>query len=414
MVDYSCQLLRMTLCDPNQRERELDVHFRIFDTRIARHWADLMVFLTQRHALIPDPERFYNFPNDPKASSEWIRAELRSCLQGLAPLVAASTDHELDGELTQSEMNRLHEVFVDGCRDLSSNVEAMLRGGARFGEVKALVADRTYWESVHDIVLKHTGLDAASMTYLEIIRAMDGSPEVCRVLLNLWFVMAPASPYLERLNIAIHRWEDWCSVRAREAQRQEGWKYQVVTFFPCRSFGMTTEDCKAFTIRDVFGRLYLDDITEGKSIWDVYRDKDDIIVGEHYKSLAYFWGNFRVYYGPTHTESEVEAKLASFWRWFEANGPFLDEVGFRRDDPRMTIGSLPVADLEPRGVLAGLGRQEIVDLVARHQHVKRVAVVADDGTAIRDSLLISRFGGWSALLDEFRKNRGVAIPFPND
>ena len=57
----------------------------------------------------------------------------------------------------------------------------------------------------------------------------------------------------------------------------------------------------------------------------------------------------------------------------------------------MTLGCMPVAGLERRGRLAGLDDAAIVDLVGRHQYMKRVAVVEDDGTETGKVLRRSRF-----------------------
>jgi len=387
MYSFSDRWLRLTLSDPADANRELNVDFRIYDTPIAQRWSDVIVVLRESNASINDPERFYNFPNDPKVTAEWIREELQRCVDGVNRWHPGFIDIALKPELDQAQMNLLHEYFVNGVRDLQ-NLEGRRLLSARepLAVVRPLVKDLERWERFCAAFLQYTGRHAEALGFDEIIALFTGHPEFGYYVQSLGYSLEPAIPHLLRLNVAIHRWEDRGAAVAHETQFGKAWKYYVMSFFPLKRRPMLDEDYQHFTIRDVFGEVYIDDVSEGKCIWDVYRDGDTELTDEHYKSLGKYWGNARFYFGPTHSEALSRQRLAEFWTWFDANELSLNKLGFHRDDPKMmTLGAVPVAKIDPRDALAGLDEDAIVDAISRHQYMKRFAIIDDHGRVIHSS-----------------------------
>ena len=74
---------------------------------------------------------------------------------------------------------------------------------------------------------------------------------------------------------------------------------------------MGKEDLKYFTVAETFGGVYLADPLAGKTVLDVYRDGDQNIVDEHFKTLTFYCADFEVTMGPTTTPEALEEKLSA-------------------------------------------------------------------------------------------------------
>lgn len=391
------QFVRLVLCNPEDDSEQLEVDFRLFATDIARRWGEVIAFLDKHRGYITTPDRFYNFAGDPKGDPEWIRRELERCIAGINRWAPGFVNMKLGPTLTQETMNELHEYFVDGAGHLEKRgALEVVASGKRLAELRPLIVDRDRWQFFLDSFKRYAGGDAEQLNLVQVLDALDGHPEFGRVLIAMHEALSPTQQYLVQLNQAIHRWEDRCAVQACEDARGEGWKYFVMNFFPAVPLSLNDDDYQYFTVRDVFGRVYLDDISAGKCIWDVYRDQDQQIVGDHYKNLNAFWGDARFYFGPTHSEEFTATRMAEFWQWFGQNEGFLNQVGFRRGDPKMTIGRLPVAELERRGALAGASEGEIVALLSRFQHIKRALVV--DAAGVELETETAPAASWAQML----------------
>ena len=401
--EHSDRLLRVTLSDPQERQRELDLHFRIFDTPIARRWSEVVVFLSARSACLHHPERFYNFPGDPKASKEWIHGEIERCIEGVHRFSPGFVDVRPSLAMEQPVLNELHERFAHGVDDLveTRTVVDLSRSPRPIAAWRSRVRDPEALAEACARVRAHCGRDAEAMSFPEMLGVLDDHPAAGEVIAGFVDAFEPEGRYFQDMNIAIHRWEDFCAVQAHQARYGESWKSFSINYYPNRCIEMRSEDYPHFTIQQLFGRVYLEDMTAGKCIWDVYRDQDEAVADEHFKTLGYYWGDARFYFGPDQDDELVEAQLAEFWKWFAANETRLGDLGFFRDDPELTVGALPVADLEPRGPLAGLDPTGIVEAVSRHQRVEAVAVVGEDGEPLRSSPFVQRFGGWRDVFRAF-------------
>ena len=371
--------LKLILCDPRNQSKEIILKFRVFETAIAQKWADLVSYLDSRNSVIKTPERFYNFDGDIKAGHNWILHEIQDCVSGINRYHPDFIDNEMIAgrrEITQQWMNQLHEYFVNGALALEVQAVFDLQNiNKEISSLKHLILDKIKWQQFSQEFYEYTGETPDNRTILEIVSRLEGHPRYAQVLDQLTYAFGPAQPFLERLNQAIHRWEDRCAIEQQIRAGGDIWRYFVMVYSPACGIPLEDDDYQYYTIRDVFGRVYLDDILPGKCLWDIYRDQDDYVTGEHYKNLTHFWGDARFYFGPTHSEENNENRLQDFWQWFEENEHLLQKMGFHRGDPHLTIGRLPVADLVVEGELSQLGEQQIVRLIGEHQYIKRAVIV---------------------------------------
>src|SRR5215831_3103297 len=204
----SDRLLRITLCNPARHELELELHFRIFDTPIARRWSDVLVFLAERNSYLYDPERFYNFPNDAKTSSAWLYGELNRLIGEINHFVPGHVDIRLSPDMDQAVMNELHERFADGLEDLVDvdAIEALKRDDTPLSSGRALIRDPASWQRFRDAVREHSGLDADAHSFRRVFESISDHPRLGEVAWQFYRALNPVGPPLEALNKAIHRW----------------------------------------------------------------------------------------------------------------------------------------------------------------------------------------------------------------
>jgi hypothetical protein len=366
----------------------------VFDTPIASRWADVVVFFSVGAAHIYDPERFYNYPNDPKATDQWLIEELKRCVDGINRYRPGHIRIDIGDTIDQITLNELHERFAHGT-ELDYVTHANGQPAIRNPES---------WERCRAAVRAYSGLDlqpsTTRQTFVEVIAA---HPSFGRVFQDFTESSFPEWPYLHSLNKAIHRREDLTAVKASIARGGAPWHTFEVNFAPHAVLQMHPEDLKHFTLAKSFGHVYLADMLPGKCIWDIYRDKDAQIIDQHFKNYAYYMADFGVYMGRTTAPRELKASQFGFWQWFAQHEQRLNRAGFFRDKPEeMTLGTLHVADLERRGRLEGKDDAAIIELVGQYQMMKRVVIVEDDGTEAGKIVTRSRFFDayptWSEVL----------------
>lgn len=379
-MKYSDKLLELVLGSIESPDQELVLRFRLFDTPTARRWAELVAFLFHYGGAIRTYDRFYNFDDDPKADARWIRGEIEECIEGINQIYPGFIESDIPDYLSQEVMNQLHEYFVDGALNLGiSKPFECAHEGMLVGEFMAYVQDHRRWDRFVFRFTRYTLKDPRKLDLMMCVQALNDCPESGAIMKDFYLSFDPARPFLERLNEAIHRWEDRCAFTRAIDRGGEGWRYFVVNFDPTCWVSIDASDFKHFTTKSVFGRVYLDDIFPGKCIWDVYNDDDEIIAEEHYKNLHYFWGDCSFYMGPSHSNEMVSKKMAAFWEWYEARRESLERIGFSREDPKMAIGRFPVADLECSGRISGLERHEVNQLISKHQKFKSLNIVMENG-----------------------------------
>ncbi|MGZ3722417.1 MAG: hypothetical protein ACXVA9_05775 [Bdellovibrionales bacterium] len=175
---------------------------------------------------------------------------------------------------------------------------------------------------------------------------------------------------LYALNVMIHRYEDVARSENKPASPRI-----VVSFKAAQRGLLSDEDYKYFTKRDVFGRWYIDYCELGKPLWDLYRDRDDVVGDDNIRPLRYFSANAMVQFSPTKTEKQVRDELDGFYRWWDENKAHLDKLGFKKNDPKNAIGFIPVADLiRTRGVIKNMSQPQILRLMGKYPRIQGVIV----------------------------------------
>lgn len=169
---------------------------------------------------------------------------------------------------------------------------------------------------------------------------------------------------LERYNVIIHRAENFYLENKINTSKIS--PRIVVTFNSRKKQLLDDEDYKYFTLHRKFGEVYINYCEVGKPLYDVYKDNDDIVGEDNIRPLKWYSPDFTAYYFNRPKET-VENFLQGMDKWWDQNNTQLSELGFIKNDPKNSIGNIPVAMLEtsktPNEIVTKLCRYSTIDRV---------------------------------------------------
>ena len=118
----------------------------------------------------------------------------------------------------------------------------------------------------------------------------------------------------------------------------------------------------------------------GKHLLELFQDDDTDACGDdNVRPQDVLSADTYIYFGPTWEENEVAELEADFYDWW-AKADLTGRLGFEQGDPTNALGRCPVASLDREAdtAIRGLTDSQIVELVGRHQHIRRLRVVRGD------------------------------------
>ena len=89
------------------------------------------------------------------------------------------------------------------------------------------------------------------------------------------------------------------------------------------------EDDDSFGIGYEFGRVYLGDVTVGKTYWDAFNDNDNHIKNNELEPPTNITADFHMYFGSTTSVEENKMAQTRYWKW-------LYDRGLRNHEPANT------------------------------------------------------------------------------
>lgn len=307
-------MIELILTSEGKRAQSLSLFFRPFKTEIAREYLLALKVYSGAEDAVLEPDRTYNFPGDRRGRA-WIAQRLNNCIDAINKYSPGLIRHRAKPRMDQTLMNHLHHDFEKYRGSVNEPAEFFLK------------APYAVQDALHE------------------------------------------------MNILIHRYEDVCRNEADRRRGRPASPRIVATFKAFQRAGLEEGDFKHFTKREVFGRWYIDYCELGKPLWDVFQDKDEVVGDENIRPLRYFSANALVHFGRTNSPTEVSRQLREFNRWWDEKEEFLKSLGFKKGDPKNSIGHIPVADLcRNRGAIKGLSQSETVKLIGKYPRIKGVIV----------------------------------------
>lgn len=181
--------------------------------------------------------------------------------------------------------------------------------------------------------------------YFENLRGNINSPA------DFWLNSSAATKkILERYNVLIHRAEDFYLQKPLNLEPRI-----VCTFQNKKRYELSDNDYKNFTLVKNFGEVYINYCEVGKTLYDLYRDDDNIIGEDNIRPQRYYSADFKVHF---HTTTQLHSNniLNKMDKWWQKNHNYLLSLGFSPNNPRNAIGNIPVAkiidcDIENNNIL---------------------------------------------------------------
>jgi len=166
---------------------------------------------------------------------------------------------------------------------------------------------------------------------------------------------------LADLNVLVHRCE---SVYRGSVPRH------VVTYYGLpKTETFMDQDYSLFTDRVQFGRVFLNYVEIGKTLEDLAEDEDQYISDDAFRPWQHYSADFNVHFW-TSNDRQRELKHAKIKQYYDKHYDFFSSRGYEWSDPKLTFGSIPLADLE-----TDLSEQEILNAIATRQQVNKVTVI---------------------------------------
>jgi hypothetical protein len=184
---------------------------------------------------------------------------------------------------------------------------------------------------------------------------------------------------IDDLNLLIHRYEDFRRNELRARKGRRPFAQAVLTFGDeMPRYALQDEDYPHFNRRVVFGSLYINYCELGKPLWDVFKDRDDVVGDQNIRPLRYYSADTFLNFAPSLTLADrlwQSVEWLQFRFWWTLHARKLAALGFSWNDPKNSIGNITVALLDRQhGPVAGLSEEDIVTLIGRYQSFKRVEV----------------------------------------
>jgi hypothetical protein len=192
---------------------------------------------------------------------------------------------------------------------------------------------------------------------------------------------------LRQLNNLCHEIESLV-LSQRKAKFDPQWirPSQITTWLAAPRLKLTAEHRKLFDVNQYdreFGGVYMHWAQIGKTLFEVWRDEGapniDKTTCEAITELKYFSGEFDIEWGRSITSRDAPwhaLEQTKFKTWLTGQGYNAD------DNAGLSLGYLPLAQVDVTGSFGGAGLQSVIDTLGNHLDIYRIE--ADDVTATYD------------------------------
>jgi len=145
-----------------------------------------------------------------------------------------------------------------------------------------------------------------------------------------------------RFNIMIHEFESYVKNIAMNKIHPDS--KLVVVFGERNRYELIDEDYDHFTLKSVFGTVYINYCELGKPILDVLRDQDEHIGDSNIRPLQYYSADLQIQFSPTMGEDEFNRTMQWVKMQYDKRKEFFESLGLFYDK-KLSLGLIPVASI---------------------------------------------------------------------
>ena len=178
---------------------------------------------------------------------------------------------------------------------------------------------------------------------------------------NDFFLQAPpvVQDALGDLNIWVHRCESIGGIPRFVAT----WKYK-----PYRD-KFLDEDFQYFSLHEEWGDLRINYCEIGKTLYDLWHDKDQYILPGAFVPHHHYCFDFTVRFSDKPL-AEVQTTEKQIWEYFDTQQDFFKSLGYSRYDPKLALGAITIAKID-----ASSGKDHITNMISSHQRLKSIKLL---------------------------------------
>ena len=147
---------------------------------------------------------------------------------------------------------------------------------------------------------------------------------------------------INRFNIIIHEFESLIFNQTKNNVHPES--RLIVSFNDRIRHELIDEDYDHFTMKWIFGNIYINYCEVGKTVVDIIDDNDEIVGNNNIKPLRYYSADFQIKFSPTTSNTEYNKKMEWFRAGYENKKEFFESLGLFYNK-HLSVGMIPVAEL---------------------------------------------------------------------
>lgn len=128
------------------------------------------------------------------------------------------------------------------------------------------------------------------------------------------------------------------------------------------------DDFKLMSLEENWGDLRLNYCEIGKTLECLWQDNDDYISPDAFRPMQHFSLDFVVKFGE-HNKLYYQNRARQVWQYFDKHQRFFNELGYTRNSPGFSIGSITVATIRYQGK-----RSSLIDEIGHHARIHSIRV----------------------------------------
>ena len=332
-------MIRVVLNNPESGS-QLDYTVHALDNQLAQDWLVALDDILARKLPLQKTFCFLGFPNTPR-NLEYLCSVLNRSIQ-----VINTYDWQQHG------LNYIIEDYF---------IPDSFRFGKEYCPLDELDHGMLY------LSIKHDALNRLH-NHFEKLQGTVEKP-------SKFFLAAPAHirRAIGNLNTVCHEIESLVISQRKHVLLPEWTRpSQITSFFNAPRYNLTNEHRKLFAENQYdrrFGTVYMHWAQIGKTLFEVFRDEHapdiDATTCEAISHLQYYSGEFDIEWGRDVARGTYiwhDKQMQEFYSW-------LEQCGFDKNDPKLSLGYLPIAQVEIQRSFGTTQPEQVWQLLEQHLNI---------------------------------------------
>jgi hypothetical protein len=184
---------------------------------------------------------------------------------------------------------------------------------------------------------------------------------------------------IRQLNILCHEIEGWVNAKRKSVIEPEWMRpSQITTFLHAPRYDLHEDDFELFKLNRYnreLGGVYLHWSQVGKTLFEVFRDKDEAVGEKGISHQRYYSGEFDIEWGQTITDdnSWKNEETNAFKTWLKNNN-------YDWNDPKLALGYIKLGQVDLKRSFGTENFLEIYDKLSNNLNITKIEVIEGETT----------------------------------